>query len=60
VSHKALTVCTKVERKAYNSEGNRFQTEVSVGRFSVELMAQDAIPSPVYVNIKKGPYPSPW
>ena len=35
-------------------EGLRVQVEVSVGRFTVDLMAQGAIWFPVYVGIEKG------
>jgi len=35
-------------------EGSRIHVEVSVGRFSVDLMAQEVIQSPVYVDVEKG------
>jgi hypothetical protein len=54
LSQRALAVCSNVERAAGMLEGARIHIEVSVGRFSVDLMAQGAIWSPVYVNVKKG------
>jgi hypothetical protein len=35
-------------------EGTRIHVEVSVGRFSMDLMAQEAIQSPAYVDVEKG------
>jgi len=51
---RALAVCTNVERLACMLEGSRIHVEVSVGRFSVDLMAQEVIQSPVYVDVEKG------
>ena len=54
LSQRALAVYTNVERTTCMLEGSRIHIEVNVSRFSVDLMAQGAIQSPIYVNVKKG------
>ena len=54
LSQRALALCTNVERTTCMLEGTRIHVEVNVSRFSVDLMVQGEIQSPVYVNVKKG------
>jgi len=56
LSHRALGLCTKVERTVcmWSDVIQGSGRDLNVCRVSTDLMAHGAIRSPVYVNVKKG------